>query len=53
MSDEIKERVYNYVAEHPNETDEQVAEALGLHVITVLSALTKLEKEGRVKGQEA
>ena len=52
MSDDIKDRVYNYVANHPDSTEDEVSAALHLNVVTVISVLIELEKEGRVKGRD-
>lgn len=52
MPPTVKDRVLQYVTVHPKETEDQVAAALSLDVVTVLSALIELEKEGKVKGLE-
>ena len=51
MSEDIKDRVYNYVVNPPDLIDDEVAAALHLDIVTVISALIELEKEGRVKGE--
>jgi len=52
MSTNVKDKVLQYVIEHPSETENEVAAALKLDVVTVLSALIELEKEGKVKETE-
>jgi len=48
----VKEKVYEYVCEHPGATEEEMAAILKVHVIDVLNALVLLEREGRVKSEE-
>jgi len=48
----LKNRVYEYVQAHPNKTEDEIAEALGVSMIKVLDALLLLQDEGLVKSQE-
>ena len=48
---ENNERILDYIGEHPNDTEEKIAEDLKLNIIDVLDSLTDLEKQGKVKGQ--
>jgi len=48
----LKNRVYEYVQAHPNKTEDEIAEALGVSMIKVLEALLLLQDEGLVKSQE-
>jgi len=45
----LKNRVCEYVQAHPNKTEDEIAEALGISVIKVLDILFLLEDEGKVK----
>ena len=47
----LKKQVYKYVQAHPNKTEDEIAEALGISVIKVLDMLFLLEDEGKVKSQ--
>jgi len=48
----LKERVYRYVIEHPSQTEDEIAEALGVSLIKVIEALLILQDEGKVKSAE-
>jgi len=48
----LKEKVYEYVQAHPNKTENEIAEALGVSMIKVLEALLLLQDEGKVKSLE-
>lgn len=45
---EEKNRVHNYVLEHPNETEDNIASALEMNIIDVLVALHTLKNEGKI-----
>jgi len=44
-----KEEVLKYVLQHPNCSEEEIAKALKIDLISVMDTLVKLEKEGKVK----
>ena len=43
------QRVLRYVREHPGCTEDEIAQALRMHILDVLEALHVLEAEGLVK----
>ena len=49
---EIKDKVYDYLVQHLESCDEEIAAALQLDVITVMSALVELEKEGKARAKD-
>ncbi|RLF98116.1 MAG: hypothetical protein DRN49_06430 [Thaumarchaeota archaeon] len=46
------QRVLRYVREHPGCTEDEIAQALRMHILDVLEALHILEAEGLVRGEE-
>ena len=44
----VKARIAEYLDAHDNATEEEIAQALDLHVIDVLNALIEMEKDGDV-----
>ena len=49
MNNRVKNRVLKYVVKHPGTPDDEIAEALRLHIVDVMAALVLLEEEGRIK----
>ena len=49
MNNRVKNRVLKYVVEHPGTSDDEISEALKLHIVDVTAALVLLEEEGKVK----
>ena len=47
----VKKRVLDYLAEHRDAEDYEIAEALNLHIVDVLDALILLEKDGLVRSK--
>ena len=52
MPEDIESRIVNYLKAHDGATEDEIAEALGMHVVDVLDALATLKKEGSVKSTE-
>jgi len=48
----LKDRIYEYVQAHPNQTEDEIAKALGANLLKVLEALLLLQDEGKVKSLE-
>jgi len=44
----LKTRITEYLDAHDNATEEEIAQALDLHIIDVLNALIEMEKAGDV-----
>jgi transcription initiation factor IIE alpha subunit len=49
MNNRVKNSVLKYVVEHPGASDDEIAEALKLHIVDVTAALVLLKKEGKIK----
>ena len=47
----VKKQVFDYLAEHKDAEDYDIAEALNLHIVDVLDALILLEKDGLVRSK--
>jgi predicted ArsR family transcriptional regulator len=47
----LKTRISEYLAAHDNATEEEIAQALNLHIVDVLNALIEMEKEGEVSSE--
>ena len=47
----VKKRVLDYLAEHTDAEDYEIAEALNLHIVDALNVLILLEKEGFVRSE--
>jgi DNA-binding Lrp family transcriptional regulator len=48
-----RKRILKYVSDNPRSTEDDIAEALNLDVITVLDVLHGLEREGVLKSEES
>ena len=46
---ENKKKVFEYLQKHREAEDEEIAQALNLHIVDVLDALLLLEQEGLVQ----
>jgi len=44
-----KRKVFEYLQDHKEANDEEIAQALGLHIVDVLQALVLLEQDGLVR----
>lgn len=51
-SEEDKNRIREYVHKHPGCTEEEISAVLKIHIVDVLNALVKMEKEGELKSEE-
>ena len=49
MNNRVKNRVLNYIIEHPGASDDEISAALKLHIVDVTAALVLLEEEGKIK----
>jgi|GEM_PF-6410775 len=47
------QRVLHYVREHPGCTEDEIAQALRMHILDVMEALHILEAQGLVKVEES
>jgi transcription initiation factor IIE alpha subunit len=47
----VKKQVLNYLAEHKDAEDHEIAEALNLHIVDVLDVLILLDKDGLVRSE--
>ena len=47
----VKKQILNYLAEHKDAEDYEIAEALNIHIVDVLDALILLEKDGLVRSK--
>ena len=48
----MKTRISEYLEAHDNATEEEIAQALNLHIIDVLNVLVEMEKQGEVTSEE-
>jgi transcription initiation factor IIE alpha subunit len=49
MNNSVKNCVLKYVVDHPGASDDEISEALKLHIVDVTTALVLLEEEGKIK----
>ena len=47
----MRAQISEYLAAHDNATEEEIAQALNLHIVDVLNALIEMEKEGEVSSE--
>jgi len=47
------DQITNYLAQHPNSTEDEIATALEISIIDVLDTLHTLEKQGTVRSCDA
>ena len=52
VNQQTKQKVLNYIMEHPGASDAEISEDLDMHILDVTVALLLLEEEGLIKEAE-